>query len=291
MKEVSYKRTFPDKIYRSIRKGLMILPDMEKRLIFDMRRLLMLASMENLTDLEMTYATQAIQTVQEVVDETVNSLKALIDFLAPHILKDVSRLEQTLVEFMPDFSSEMRSEFMQLVRDYGSVGAIFDSALDRLEFKRDVLSTSLQQIQKGNKAHLELAVRNMEEAYMEKKNERFPVVEGSIESIDDLVSKWQKLLDDAKKEIENAKSFWEREDAKDKYFSLLELLCHKYPHVAKAMGMLSEPLGEGLQMPPIGEKVCDRLYRHDIICMLFCGPLFCLIVIVIAIMCSRDCQG
>lgn len=290
MKDPQYKRPFPSRIYRSIRKGMIVLPEMERRLMIDLHRLSSMIRGEVLSGFELTYAVESIETVREVLAETLDAYRALEEFLSPHVLDDLEHFERLLKEYVPEVTPEMTQELVDLMRRYGGVRKMLDQATGSLEARHEVLVAGLRRIEEARRESLVAALADLEAGYLKVRGE-YPKWSGSMELHDEaaLVVQWKKLLQDAQDAIANATSYWDREDAEDAYMQLLKKLCYEYPTIAEKLGLRAPTEGSFSSIE--SDLPCDRLYRNEVICMLICGPLMCAVVIVIMIMCSRDCQG
>jgi hypothetical protein len=287
MDDTNFKRPFPSHLYRSIRKGLIALPEMERRLMIDLRRLAGMVRGEALSGLEWLYAVESIETVREVLVETLAAYRGLREFLSPHVLDDVDHFERILYQHVPEAAPEMIDELVALMRRYGGVRGMLDQAIGSLAARDEVLMTTLRRVHEGKRESLVSALAGLEEGYLRAKTV-FPKWAGPLQSLEELAQQWAKLLKDAQDAIAKAQSYWEREEAEDNYFALLEKLCYEYPAVAERLG-LRTPCDDAPVV--MGDLPCDRLYRNEVICMLICGPVFCLVVIIIMVACSRDCQG
>lgn len=218
--------------YRSLRRGLITLPQLEKSVTSDLKQLARVVGRGQATKLEFEFACQIISTVKESLDETLTALKTLQQFADQNTsLFSAGAYENLVAKRVQD--TEVKDWIARILGRYGSVPQLLQQEQTRLAHKQRVYAKSLSAATNRDAPSLQFAVQNLNDFYASELMRE--------------VAYWRERL-------EKAESLQQRGE-------VIGELCHEAPEIAR---LLKVQCPQEFPWPVILIAVaCALLLAHD----------------------------
>jgi hypothetical protein len=128
--------------YRRLRRGLVSLPVVEAQLEADLQKLAGVLKRGTSTQFELFFVAEIIQSVKELVDETVVPLMALRQhFDADPFFGDLGRMKDLASKNLKD--KELEGSIIRALEDAGGLQSLLKSEHERLERKQKTYATTM----------------------------------------------------------------------------------------------------------------------------------------------------
>jgi hypothetical protein len=159
--------------YRAFRRGIVALPHLERVLRRDRKELGMIAARGRLSEAEIAFFVQSLETIRESVEETIDGLRDLKRLLGAGAALDDEALQTLLSRMVKD--DRTRTRMLRMARWNGGVRQLFENAAEQLELKRRVYTNSGRMARVGRASSVKRALKQLDayDASLEKTRERW----------------------------------------------------------------------------------------------------------------------